>query len=234
MSRSVLYLLLLLKVLFFLLGSQMVFAQEDQQMFMFQVNGKNYTKKSYDKNGKLKEEQVFKVGEIKENNQQYSMLMKVYSYDNKEVLKDSSETEYTCDPSSLQMIMNFFSFSGNNSNQKVKIDKSSGQELYPSVWEVGNVIPEVNFDMTLEGGTKRALGTNIKIKIFERKIIAFDSKRNIYTLSAKIQINAYALGFRVETMEYSLEEEVHPRKGLISQHYTQSTGEYFIIKLDQK
>lgn len=233
MNKHFHYILSPLITMLILLNSHSLVAQANKQMFMFQVDGNNYTKKSYDKKGNLKSSQIFKVGKVKKEQQQYAMPLKVYAYDKNGKLKDSADTKYTCKPSDYQVLMNVFPFAEFSVNKTVKIKLNSGNEFYPAVWETGKEIPEVSFDLSLEGGVLGAFGTSSKIRIYERKITAHDTTKNTYTITAKMQIIAYMFGLRMDTMEYTIEETVHPRKGIISQYFKQSTGEFFTIKLKQ-
>jgi hypothetical protein len=206
-------------------------AQHNKQMFMFQIDGNNYEKKSYDKKGKLKSSQIFKVGKVKKEKEQYSMPLKVYAYDKHGKLKDSAKTEYTCKPSNHQVLMNVFPFAEYSANKTVKIELNNGNEFYPANWETGKDIQEISFELTLEGGVLGAFGTSSKIKIYDRKITTYDSVSNTYTITAKMQIKAYMFGVRMDTIEYTIKETVHPQKGIVTQYFRQSNGEYFTIEL---
>lgn len=214
-----------------LFSGHSLFAQHNKQMFMFQIDGNNYEKKSYDKKGKLKSSQVFKVGKVKKKQEKYTMPLKVYAYDKHGKLKDSAKTEYTCKPSNHQILMNVFPFAEYSANKTVKIELSSDNEFYPAKWGAGKEIQEISFELSLEGGVLGAFGTSSKIKIYDRKITTYDSVSNTYTITAKMQIKAYIFGVRMDTIEFTIEETVHPQKGIIKQYFKESTGEYFTIKL---
>jgi hypothetical protein len=65
------------------LSNNPLIAQGNKQMFMFQIDGNNYTKKSYDKIGELKSSQIFQVGEVKKGKELHTMPLIVYSYNKK-------------------------------------------------------------------------------------------------------------------------------------------------------
>lgn len=217
-----------------LFSGHSLFAQQNRQMFMFQVDGNNYTKKSYDKKGKLKSSQIFKVGEVKKEKELHTMPLKVYSYDKNNKLKDSSETKYTCKPSAGEIFMNVFPFAEFSVNKTVKIELSSGNAFYPTTWQTGKEIADISFSLSLEGGVLGTFGTSSKIKIYNRKITAYDKLKNTYTLTAKMQVKAYMFGLRMDTIEFTIEETVHPQKGIVKQYFKESTGEYFTIKLNNE
>lgn len=224
----------LLLILLIQLSSKTIVAQGNKQMFMFQVDGNNYTKKSYDKKGKLKSSQIFKVGEVKKDEGLHTMPLKVYSYDKNNKLKDSAETKYTCKPSAGEIFMNVFPFAEFSVNKTVKIELNSGNAFYPATWETGQEIADISFSLSLEGGVLGTFGTSSKIRIYDRKITAHDTLKNTYTITAKMEVKAYMFGLRMDTIEFTIEETVHPQKGIIKQYFKESTGEYFTIKLTNK
>ena len=228
------YRLIVLLLLSILTEAQSLYAQQNKQMFIFQIDENNYTKKSYDKKGELKSSQIFQVGEVKKGKELHTMPLKVYSYDKNNKLKDSSETKYTCKPSAGEIFMNVFPFAEFSVNKTVKIKLSSGNSFYPATWETGQEIADISFSLSLEGGVLGVFGTSSKIRIYERKITAHDTLKNTYTIIAKMQIIAYMFGIRMDTIEYTITETIHPQKGIIKQYFKESTGEYFTIKLTNK
>jgi len=221
----------LLAALLLELGSQMAFAQENEQMFIYQVEGKNYTKKSFNKKGDLKSSQIFKVGKVEKEKDQYSMLLKVYAYNEKGVLEDSAETKYTCKPSAKRVLMTVFPFAEFNTNKTVKIELADENISYPDTWTLGMEMADISFSLTLEGGVLGAFGTSSKNQIYNRIISSQDTLENTYTISSLVRVEAYMFGFRLDTIEFTVEETVHPQKGIIKQYFKESNGEYFTINL---
>ncbi|MFX3626062.1 MAG: hypothetical protein ACN6I4_01770 [bacterium] len=187
-------------------------AQHNKQMFMFQIDGNNYEKRSYDKKGKLKSSQAFKEGTVKKEQEQYSIPLKVYAYDKHAKLKGSAMTEYTCKPSNYQVLMYVFPYAEYSANKTVKIKLNGGNEFYPANWETGKDIQEISFELTFEGSVLGAFGTSSKIKIYDRNITTYDSLSNTYTITAKIQISACMFSVQMDTIEYTTKETVHPQK----------------------
>ena len=225
------FLLLILLILF---SGVTIFAQGSKQMFMFQVDGNNYTKKSYDQNGKLKSSQIFKVGEVKKTNRLHTMPLKVYSYDENNKLKGRAVTKYVCKPSAGEIFMSVFPFAEFSVNKTVKIKLNSSNALYPAKWEIAQEIADISFSLSLEGGVLGTFGTSSKILIYDRKITDHDALRNTYTIMAKMQVKAYMFGLRMQTIEFTIEETLHPQKGIVKQYFKESTGDYFTIKLTNR
>lgn len=220
-------------VVLFLFQVFLGYSQENKQMLMFQIEGNNYIKKSYDKNGVLKDYNVFKVGELTKGKTKYTMPLKVYGYDKNGKLKDSTKTQYTCKPSEETVLMNILPYAQYSSNKTVTVELENGEGLYPSTWVKGKEMNDISFSLSLEGGALGVVGSGSKVKITERKIKEYNTTQKTYTLSSKVEIKVYMFGVKVNTITYDLDETIHPKKGIIKQYFKESTGDYFIIKLQE-
>lgn len=234
MIKRLNYIPFLLLIMLTQLSSKQLAAQVNKQMFMFQVDGNNYTKKSYNNKNELISSQIFKVGEIKNEEGLRTMKLKVYSYDKNNKLKDSAEIKYTCKPSVGEIFMNVIPFAEYSVNKIVKIELGSNDTFYPTTWQIGKEMDDISFSLSLEGGVLGTFGSSSKNRIYDRKITAYDTLKNTYTITSNIEIKTYMFGLRMDTIEYTLEETIHPQKGIVKQYFKESTGEYFIIKLNNK
>lgn len=205
-----------------------VFAQQDKQMLIFKIEGNNYIRMNYDKNGELKNSQIFIVGKVVVNKDQYLMPLKIYLYNNKGELGDSTITNYTCKPSDNKVLMNIFPFSKLSADKTVKVALNNG-EFYPENIVEGGDLEELSFSASIEGGVAGAFGSSTKIKVYNRKTV--NVTKETYHISSKIEIKAYLIGLKLKTINYLVEETISKQKGILEQKFKEENGEYFTIKL---
>lgn len=213
--------------------SSIVLGQSNTGMFMFQIDGNNYTKKSYDKNGNLQGSQILKVGQVDKKVDQYTMTIKAYSYDKNGKMSTGSNTIYKCKPTDKLALMNIFPFADFGKNKTINVESKTSLIFFPTVWETGKKIDNISFSISIKGNSLVAIGTTAKIRITDREITTFDKLKSAYTITSKMQIKVYAFGLLVNTISYSIEEIVNPNKGIIKQYFKEASGDYFKIELQQ-
>lgn len=233
MIRFFPYKLIVLLHVLILTDTQSLYAQQNKQMFIFQIEGNNYIKKNYDKKGALINSQTFVVGKIRENKEEYLMSLKTYLYNKKGEFEDSTSTKYSCKPSDNKVLMNIFPFESFSSNKTVKVALSNG-ELYPENIVEGSKLDQVTFSAFIEGGAAGAFGSSTKIKIYDRQIVKVNDNQGTYHITSKIEIKAYLYGIKIGTISYLVEEIISKQKGILEQTFKKDTGEYFTIKLNNK
>ncbi len=220
--------------LMLLFAVQSLTAQQEEQMLIFQIDGNNYIKKNYDKNKKQVSSQIFKVGKVMVTEEKYVMPLKVYLYDKNGVLEDSANTKYTCKPSDSKLLMNVFPFAQFSSNKTVTVELENGTQFYPSELKEGLTIPDIIISLSIDGGVIGSFFSDSQIKISERKIVKVNNEKGTYVVTSKLQIKAYMLGIRVDTINYIVTETISKQKGILEQTFVEDTGEYFTIKLNNK
>ena len=214
-------------------GGQLIIAQENKQMYMFQIEGNNYIKKSYDKGSGFKGSQIFKVGKIEKEKEKLSMAWKMYSYDKNNHLIDSAVANYYCKPAAGEVLMNIIPFTEFGTNRTVKIELNSGNRIYPSTWLINKPLSDILLSISFEEGVLAKFGTNSKIRIYDRIISAYDKLKNTFTIIAKVEVLAYVFGIRIRRLEFALEETMHPKKGMVKQFFKGVAGDFFTINLKQ-
>ncbi len=212
-------------------GQSTMSAQQEEQMLIFQIDGNKYIKKNYDKDKKLINSQIYKMGEVAKKKGFYTMPLKVYTYDKNDKLKDSSEAKYICNLPAGEIFMNVFSITELKANKTVKIELGSSNKFYPNSWQTGLKIADISFTLKVEGGVLGAFGTNSKVRLYDRKITSYDTLNNTYSITGKMEVMAYMFGLRLDTIDSTIKESVHPQKGIIQQYLKESTGKYFTINL---
>ena len=233
MIRFFPYKLIILLVVLILTETQSLYAQQNKQMFIFQIEGNNYIKKNYDKKGELINSQTFVVGKIRKNKEEYLMSLKTYLYNKKGEFEDSTSTKYSCKPSDNKVLMNIFPFASFSSNKTVKVALSNG-ELYPKNIVEGGKLGQVTFSASIEGGTAGAFGSSTKIKIYDRQIVKVNDNQGTYHITSKVEIKAYMFGIKLVSIAYLVKEIISKQKGILEQTFKKNTGEYFTIKLNNK
>lgn len=219
-------------ILIMLFASTIAMGQKNSDMLTFQIDGNNYIKKNYDKNGVLEDYQIIQIGEITSKGDKNIVPIRSYSYNDKGQILDSSRTSYICDPTDKKLVMNVFPFAYLSANKTVKLKSKTKISLYPKEWKTGDNLPNTLFSVDISGGSLSVFGSTAKIEIYDRKITEYDKSRNAFNISSKLRIGVYAYGIKVKSISYTIEEKVNPEKGIIEQKFKESTGAYFTIKLN--
>lgn len=215
--------------LIIMVACQIVNAQENKQMLMYQIKGANYIKTSFDKDGVRSSYEEFKVGKVEEGKESYSVSIKIYMFNKIGVLSDSTVTKYACRPSDKEILMNILPFTEFGSNKEIRIKSNGRLMLYPSKWVVGDPQPDISLTMTVEGGVLGALGTTTKLDLSERRVISYNNLDKTYTLTSRVQIKSYMFGIKVVTNNYQVEEIINPQLGILRQELKKTNGDYSII-----
>jgi hypothetical protein len=225
------YILSTLLIVLIQLSSHPLVAQQNKQMFMYQVDGNKYEKRSFDNEGGLTSKQIIEAGSVRKMESKYVLPVRISSYDEEGKLEDTYATNYSCDPSSSSLFMIVFPLSDINDNTDVSVRLLSGNDFYPQGIKVNQSLPDISFAMDIEGGVLGFVGANSKIKISDRKIFSKDEESRNYNIKEKVEIKGYVFGFNVRTINYSVEEVFNATKGIIKQEYKKDSGEYFNITL---
>ena len=203
-------------------------AQDEEGMLIFQVDGNKYMRKNFAKDGKLKTYQTIEVGKIKKEAGKIETKMTVITYEPDGTLKDASQSNLVCTPENKQVLMGIFPFAGGKSNQSLIVKMEEGAIMYPSEWRKLSKLKDFNFSLNFSSGAAGFFGTKSNVSIYDRKVMKL---KNIFGVSGKLSMKAYALGIRVSNIEYDFYEEIDEEKGIISQKYTEKNGDYFTTEL---
>lgn len=218
------YILSTLFIVFLQLSCHPLVAQQNKQMFMFQVDGNKYEKRSFDKNGKMVSKQIVEAGSVYQKGTKNILPVKILSYDRKGKLKDTYQTNYTCNPLESSLFMYIFQLSDNQSYTDVSVQLLSKNDFYLQGIKVNDALPNISFSMDIEGGVLGFFGANSKIKISGRKILAEESTLQNFRIHEKIQIKAYMFGFNISTINYTVSEIFNTTKGIVKQEYKEDSG----------
>ncbi len=207
------------------------FSQDTQSMFMYQVDGNKYEKTSFGKKGNITSTQKIEAGTVQKKGSKYILPVKLFSYDEDGKLKDTYETNYSCDPSSGKLFMHVFPLSDIQKHTNVSVRLLSENDFYPIGMRGKDTLPDIFFSMDIESGVLSFFGANSKIKISDRKIFTEERESQNYYIKEKIEIKAYLFGLKINTINYVVDEIFNPVTGIIKQEYKENSGAYFIITL---
>lgn len=215
--------------LFFLLPSLPNFAQVNEGMLIFQIDGNRYVRKNYDEKGKMENYQTIEVSNVNFVNGKIEAKMTVINYDSKDNLQSASQTNISCNPKAKEVLMGIFPFAGGQSNKKLKIEMPEGAKLYPAGWQRQGKLADFSFRLNLEGGAAGFFGTSSQVSITERKVAP--QSDGSYRVSGKMALKAYVAGFRISTTGYAYSEYIELKKGIVRQKFRKENGESFTITL---
>ncbi len=206
------------------------FPQERMEMLIFQIEGKDYLRESYDKEGNLINKDLIKVGMLNAMDEKLSLKVLIYSYHEDGTIKDSSITQYSCNPSEKKILMNVFPFAAFSGEKEINVKLSSKLELYPQPFKAGTKLKDIDFMVYIEGGALGFFGAMSKGTISNREVL-FHTEAKTYSIISKIEIRSYLFGLNVKTIDYFLKETIHGEKGVLKQVYRAPAGAYFTIEL---
>ncbi|MEZ4848200.1 MAG: hypothetical protein R3B93_06200 [Bacteroidia bacterium] len=205
------------------------FAQNQEGMLIYQIDGNHYRKDNYDKNGKPDSYQIIQVGNVIKAEQRVEAKLTVLNYKNNGDLKDASQTTITCNPEARQVLVGIFPFIAEKSRKNIIVKMQDGNIFYPSGWQQKLELEDFSLNLEIKGGTAGFLGANSHIAITNRKVNQLSAQ--IYQISCKITLKAFIGGINVSTVHYELQEEIHNQTGIIKQTFTEKSGAYFILRL---
>lgn len=216
-------------LIWLLIPTQNLLAQSNNGMLMFQIEGKQFKKINYNKKGFIIDSQLLNIGKIKKDIKGYSLKINTKNYNKKGGLKSEKSFNYLCDKSQNgSVFMSVFPLV-NTESKDINITILSNNFLYPSSFE--NIDKIDDFSLKINYKTK-FLGVNTKtfIKFTNRKIKKITNEN--YNLTGNIEIKTFVGSINVLNLNYTLNEIIAIKNGIISQKYTKKDGSYFTIELN--
>tara|TARA_R110001583_G_scaffold54108_2_gene166162 strand:- start:2695 stop:3387 length:693 start_codon:yes stop_codon:yes gene_type:complete len=228
MKNKIDYNFLVFILIWFLIPLPSLLAQENTGMLMFQIEGKQFEKNNYDKNGFITDSQVLNVGKIKKDTKGYSLKINTKIFNEKGTLKSEKSFNYLCDKSQNGAVfMGVFPFV-NTKSGNINIEVLSNNFLYPNSLENEDKVNDFSLLVNYKTGF---LGVNTKtfLNITNRKITKLINGR--YELNGNIEIKTFVGKLNVLTLNYISNEIIEIANGIIFQKYTEKDGSYFTIEL---
>lgn len=208
-------------------------AQNNNRMLIHEIEGNRYVKTDYSPEGKQTGKQVLKVETIEKQNDRLRMPVKLYSYNKKGNLEDSTKTIYTCNPDERRILVNLLSFSDYGKGSEIKINLNGTNAFYPVTPEPGWEMESINFQMNIDKGLVGFLGGKSKVNIHNRRIVSNDTlQTKQYQINSEVNFRIYVIGIRMKEFGYRIIEIIDKEEGIIWQKFTSEDDDsYFMIRL---
>ncbi|WP_441000480.1 hypothetical protein [Fodinibius sp. SL11] len=205
---------------------------QDTQMLLFEIDGNQYKKCNYSKDGELESYQKLIVGSIEEKANTYRLPVELYSYNAKGELQDSTKTLYTCQPDEQKVLLNVFPFTDYGKGSEIKVNLLDTNAFYPTAPKPGWEMESIEFALNIDKGLVGFLGGKSKITIYDRRVVSNDTlQAGQYQINSDVDLGVYVLGIKVKGFAYGVIEIVDKERGIIRQKLTSEDGSYFMIRL---
>ncbi|WP_185958442.1 hypothetical protein [Fodinibius sediminis] len=205
---------------------------QDTQMLLFEIDGNQYKKCNYSKEGELESYQKLIVGSIEQKANTYRLPVELYSYNAKGELQDSTKTLYTCQPDEQKVLLNVFPFTDYGKGSEIKVNLLDTNAFYPTAPKPGWEMESIEFALNIDKGLVGFLGGKSKITIYDRRVVSNDTlQTGQYQINSDVDLGVYVLGIKVKGFAYGVIEIVDKERGIIRQKLTSDDGSYFMIRL---
>ncbi len=203
---------------------------QGKEMLIEQIAGKKIVRKNFDKNGDIQGKQIFIIGELKQKGDTYKLDVVTELYDEDGQLDEKYTTTYQCNPDEFDVLLNVFPFA-DPEDEKVKVDVTS--EDFNQLYNLqnGGELKDIHLKMTIESGVLGFFGSKslVTLKNRKKKVVNQSVKIN-----SKVVIDAYMMGFKIKTINYSVEEYLTEKFVLQRQKFTEDDGAYFTMEYGDK
>lgn len=199
---------------------------QEKEMFIEQIAGKTVTRENFDKEGKLKNTQIFVIGELQRKNDVYKVQVTTELYDENNEMKKKYTTSYWCKPNEFDVLINVFPFANPNKVEtKVVVTSKDFQQLYDLAG--GDKLKDIHLKLSVESGVLNFLGSKNLVTIKDRRQERMESGEVRVFSNARIE--AYLLGRKIKTIGYSVEEYLTGNSTLKQQIFKEKNGSYFTM-----
>ena len=203
---------------------------QSKQMLIEQIAGRKIVRENFDKNGTLQGKQIFVIGELKREGEAYKVNVLTELYNEKGQISEKYSTTYKCNPKEFDVLLNVFPFA-DPSDEKVKVDVTS--EDFKKLYDLrsSGELKDIHLKMSVESGVLSFFGSKSLVTLKNRKT---KTKNGQITMTSNAVVEAYMMGFKIKTINYSVEEYLTERFVLQRQKFTEDNGAYFTMKYDDK
>lgn len=222
--RNILFLILI----FLQFTPGMSYGQE-KEMLIEQIAGKKIVRKNFDKNGNPQGMQIFLTGELKRESETYTVEVLVELYDEKNQLDEKYTTTYKCNPREFDVLLNVFPFT-DPGDEKIKVDVTS--EDFKQLYDLqsSSKLKDIHLKMSVESGVLSFFGSKSLVTIKNRQSKKENGK---ITISSDAVVEAYVMGLKIKTINYTVEEYLTESLVLQRQKFTEDDGAYFTMAYEQ-
>ena len=176
---------------------------QEKEMFIEQIAGKTVTRENFDKEGKLKNTQIFVIGELQRKNDVYKVQVTTELYDENNEMKKKYTTSYWCKPNEFDVLINVFPFANPNKVEtKVVVTSKDFQQLYDLAG--GDKLKDIHLKLSVESGVLNFLGSKNLVTIKDRRQERME--RGAVMVFRNARTEAYLLVHKIKTIVYSVKE----------------------------
>lgn len=204
-------------------------ASQSATMPLLLIEGNQYSRESFDENGRLDESQRMEIGRVVQSADEIELAVKVYPTNGTGLPADTIRTTIRCQVLEANMVMSVLALIGAD-GRSVRIGVSGGEILYPASPAVGS-LPSVELRATVEQGVVGFFGGQSRISLSNRTVQRPDGQAGGYSLTTRIDLAFYVFRVRVRSRSYQMEETVEPDRGLVRQVLTASDGGSIVLTL---
>ena len=206
--------------LFILMSGTGIKAQNE--MLISQLSERMVTRENYDKNGKLINNQTFKIGNVTETEKYYEIEVVTELFDESGKSTDKYTTSYRCKPEESSTIVMVFPF---YNPKKMATEINTTSKNFKELYDLNN-LDDIELEINFDSGLLNFFGSKSKIKIYNRNLVTDDTTK---TIRSKLTAKAYALGIRIKQFEYTVVEKLNNKNLLSFQKFTEEDGSYFTM-----
>ncbi|MBD3631017.1 hypothetical protein [Cyclobacterium sp.] len=216
---------ILLIIMTFLQIAPIISYGQGKGMFIDQIAGKKIERENFDKNGQLLGKQLFLIGELRQAGETYIVEVVTELYNEKGELNEKYTTTYQCNPKAFDVLVNVFPFSDPN-DEKIKVEVTSKdfEQLYD--FQSNEELKDIQLKMSIASGVLSFFGSKSLVTIKNRNRKTENGKINI---SSKAVVEAYMMGIKIKTINYTVEEHMTENYVLLNQKFTENDGAYFTM-----
>lgn len=191
-----------------------------QEMLIEQLSERLVIRENYDEKGAYLNKQTFTIGKLNKRNGYFEIEVLTEFFDENIKSTDKYTTTYRCKPEESTIMVMAFPFS-NPKSKEIEINTNS--KNFKKLYDLDN-LNDVELEMSFDSGLLNFFGSKSIIKIYNRTLDG--NKTNI---KSKVKIKAYALGFPIKQLNYTLSEVLNTKGLLTFQKFTEEDNSYFTI-----
>ncbi|WP_339881012.1 hypothetical protein [uncultured Algoriphagus sp.] len=200
---------------------------QGKEMLIEQIAGKKIERENFDKNGQLLGKQLFIIGELSQAGEMYKVEVVTELYNEKGQLNEKYSTTFQCNPKEFDVLLNVFPFSDPD-DEKIKVEVISRdfKQLYDLQSSKSKSLKDIELKMSIESGVLSFFGSKSLVTIKNRNRKTENGKVNITSTAV---IEAYIMGIKIKTINYTVEEYLTESYVLLRQKFTEDDGAYFTM-----
>jgi len=201
---------------------------QEKEMFIQQIAQKRIVRENYDQNGDLQGKQIFLTGELEQQGKTYRIKVITELYDESGRLTEKYTTTYQCNPNEFDVLLNVFPFADPR-DAKITVDVTSKdfKQLYDL--QRSPELRDIHLKLSIESGILSFFGSKSLITIKDRDK---RTENGNLVIRSKAVIEAYMMGLKIKTINYSVEEYLTENFVLQRQKFIQDDGTYFTMEYD--